>query len=78
LLDTQDAVARAAAEVCEDAAAEGVTTLVIRLAPPLHRASPPEAILDAALSGAAGRAGIILCGLYSATAEESTTYGGPV
>src|SRR6185437_2801238 len=64
LLDTQDAVARVAAEMCEDAATEGVTTLEIRFAPQLHRASPPEAILDAALSGAAGRAGIILCGLY--------------
>jgi adenosine deaminase len=64
LLDTQAAVARVAAEMCEDAAAEGVTTLEIRFAPQLHRASPPEAILDAALTGVAGRAGIILCGLY--------------
>jgi adenosine deaminase len=64
LLDTQAAVARVAAEMCEDAAAEGVTRLEIRFAPQLHRAAPPEAILDAALSGAAGRAGIILCGLY--------------
>ncbi len=37
LLDAQDAVARVAAEMCEDAAAEGVTTLEIRFAPQLHR-----------------------------------------
>jgi adenosine deaminase len=69
LLDTQAAVARVAAEMCEDAAAEGVTTLEIRFAPQLHCAAPPEAILDAALSGVAGRAGILLCGLYGEPPE---------
>jgi adenosine deaminase len=69
LLDTQAAVARVAAEMCEDAAAEGVTTLEIRFAPQLHRGAPPEAILDAALSGVAGRAGLVLCGLYGEPPE---------
>jgi adenosine deaminase len=64
LLQTPAAVRRVAAEMCEDAAAEGVTTLEIRFAPQLHRGAPTEAILDAALEGAAGRAGLILCGLY--------------
>jgi adenosine deaminase len=64
LLDTPAAVRRVASEMCEDAAAEGVTTLEIRFAPHLHRGAPPEAILDAALEGVAGRAGLILCALY--------------
>jgi adenosine deaminase len=57
-------VRRVAHEICEDAAAEGVTTLEIRFAPQLHRGAPIEAIVDAALEGVTGRAGIILCGLY--------------
>ncbi len=69
LLDTEAAVAKVAAEMCEDAAAEGVTTLEIRFAPQLHRGAPAEAILDAALSGVAGRAGILLCGLYGEPPE---------
>jgi adenosine deaminase len=64
LLQTPEAVRRIAAEMCEDAAEEGVTTLEIRFAPQLHRGAPVEAIVDAALEGAAGRAGLILCGLY--------------
>ena len=64
LFDTAAAVARVAAEMCEDAAAEGVTTLEIRFAPQLHRGASPHTILDAALSGVAGRAGLVLCGLY--------------
>jgi adenosine deaminase len=63
-LQTPAAVERVARELCEDAAVEGVTTLEIRFAPQLHRAAPPEAIVDAALAGIAGRAGLILCGLY--------------
>jgi adenosine deaminase len=58
------AVRRVASEMCEDAACEGVTTLEIRFAPQLHRGAPIEAIVDAALEGANGRAGLILCGLY--------------
>ncbi len=64
LLQTPDAVRRVAAEMCEDAAAEGVTTLEVRFAPQLHGGAPPEAIVDAALEGLNGRAGLILCGLY--------------
>lgn len=57
-------VRRVAAEACEDAAKEGVTTLELRLAPQNHRGAPPEAIVDAALEGIAGRAGLVLCGLH--------------
>lgn len=64
LLQTPDAVKRVAREMCEDAAAEGVTTLEIRFAPQLHKGAPIEAILDAAIEGANGRAGILVCGLY--------------
>ncbi len=64
LLQSPGAVRRVAAEMCEDAAAEGVSTLEIRFAPQLHRGAALEAIVDAALEGIAGRAGLILCGLY--------------
>jgi adenosine deaminase len=64
LLQGAEAVRRVASEMCEDAAAEGVTTLEIRFAPQLHRGAAIEAIVDAALAGAAGRAGLVLCGLY--------------
>jgi adenosine deaminase len=63
LLQSEAAVRRVAAEICEDAAAEGVTTLEIRFAPQLHGGSL-EGIVDAALEGIDGRAGLILCGLY--------------
>jgi adenosine deaminase len=64
LLEEPSAVKRVASEMCEDAAREGVTTLEIRFAPQLHRGAPAEAIVDAALEGIAGRAGLLLCGLY--------------
>lgn len=64
LLQTADAVRRIASEMCEDARNENVTTLEIRFAPQLHRGAPMEEIVDAALEGIAGRAGLILCGLY--------------
>ena len=64
LLQRPDEVRRVASEICEDAAAEGVTTLELRFAPQLHRGADPAAIVDAALEGIAGRAGLILCGLY--------------
>lgn len=64
LLQEPPAVRRVASEICEDAAAEGVTTLEIRFAPQLHAAAPLEAIVDAALEGIDGRAGLVLCGLY--------------
>lgn len=64
LLERPDEVRRIAREICEDAENEGVTTLEIRFAPQLHRGADPATIVDAAVEGAAGRAGIVLCGLY--------------
>lgn len=64
LLQQPERVRRVAREVCDDAAEEGVTTLEVRFAPQLHRGAPPEEIVDAALEGLGGRAGLILCGLY--------------
>ena len=63
-LQTPDAVARVADEMCRDAAAEGVSTLEIRFAPHLHRGADIERIVDAAVHGIAGRAGLVLCALY--------------
>jgi len=66
LLQSAAAVRRVAREICEDAAKEGVTTLEIRFAPQLHQkeGASREEIVDAAIEGANGRAGILLCGLY--------------
>ncbi|MFO0747263.1 MAG: adenosine deaminase family protein [Myxococcota bacterium] len=64
LLQTPESVRRVAREIADDAAAEGVTTLEVRFAPQLHRGAPLEAIVDAALDGLDGRAGLILCALY--------------
>lgn len=64
LLQRPEAVRRVAAEICEDAAADGVTTLEIRFAPQLHGDAGVATFVDAALDGIAGRAGLILCGLY--------------
>lgn len=64
LLQQPGAVRRVAAEICEDAAAEGVSCLEIRFAPQLHRGAPLAAIVDAALAGIDGRAGLVLCALY--------------
>lgn len=69
VLEEPAAVERVASEMCEDAAAEGVSTLEIRFAPQLHGGAPIEAIVDAALAGAAGRAGLVLCGLYGEPPE---------
>jgi adenosine deaminase len=69
LLQGPSAVRRIAAEMCEDAAAEGVSTLEIRFAPQLHQGASIEAILEAALEGIDGRAGLILCGLYGEPPE---------
>jgi adenosine deaminase len=63
VLQELDAVRRVASEMCEDAATDGVTTLEIRFAPQLH-GKPVSDVVDAALDGIAGRAGVILCGLY--------------
>ncbi|MEW5847717.1 MAG: adenosine deaminase family protein [Myxococcota bacterium] len=64
VLQQPDAVQRVADEICGDAQAEGVTTLEIRFAPQLHHGASLESVVDAALEGVAGRAGLILCGLY--------------
>lgn len=66
LLQTEAAVKRVAGEICDDATAEGVTSLELRFAPQLHlkKGVRIETILDAVLEGARGRAGVILCGLY--------------
>jgi len=68
-LQSADAVKRVAGEICEDAVAEGVTTLEIRFAPQLHLDAAMEAIVDAAIEGVDGRAGLILCGLYGEPPE---------
>ncbi|MFT4975137.1 MAG: adenosine deaminase [Myxococcota bacterium] len=64
LLQSPATVERVASEVCEDAEADGVSTLEVRFAPQLHTDASIEVIIDAALSGLAGRAGLILCALY--------------
>jgi len=77
LLQDLDAIRRVASEICEDAADDGVTTLEIRFAPQLH--GRVEGAVDAALDGIAGRAGLILCGLYGeepAVLEQLVEVGG--
>jgi len=66
VLQTPAAVERVAHEICEDATERGVTTLEIRFAPQLHGqgGASMASIVDAAVSGCGGRAGIVLCGLY--------------
>lgn len=64
VLQTTKAVKQVASEICEDAAADGVSTLELRFAPQLHGGAPMEAIVDAAIEGIDNRAGIIFCGLY--------------
>ena len=64
VLQAPAAVRRVADEICADAAREGVTTLEIRFAPQLHAGASPAAIVDAAAEGVAGRAGLVLCGLF--------------
>lgn len=64
VLQSPVAVRRVASEICEDAEREGVRTLEIRFAPHLHPGAPMREIVEAAVAGANGRAGIILCALY--------------
>jgi adenosine deaminase len=66
VLQQPAAVRRVADEICRDAAGDRVTTLEIRFAPQLHQqeGAALEAIVDAAVEGCAGRAGLLLCGLY--------------
>ncbi len=69
LIQSPGAVRRVASEICEDAAREGVTTLEVRFAPQLHGGAPIPEIVDAALAGISGRAGLILCALYGEAPE---------
>lgn len=64
VLQEPSAVRRVADEACEDAEGEGVTTLELRFAPQLHHGGTLAEIVDAAAEGVAGRAGLVLCGLY--------------
>ena len=66
VLQAPAAITRVADEIVDDATAEGVTTLEVRFAPQLHgrRGLSIADAIDAALAGLAGRAGLILCGLY--------------
>jgi adenosine deaminase len=70
VLQQPGAVKRVASEICEDAASEGVTTLEIRFAPQLHQGAGLLAIVAAASEGVAGRAGLILCGLWGEPASS--------
>ena len=64
LLQQPAEVKRVAAEICEDALKSGVSVLEVRFAPQLHAGANVAEIVDAALEGIGGRAGLILCGLY--------------
>jgi len=80
LLQTPEALERAAFELCQDAAAEGVVYLEIRFAPLLHlrRGLSPDEVVEAVLRGT-GRAqaelpihvGVILCGMRQEPPERS-------
>ena len=62
VLQEPAALRRVADECCQDARAEGVTTLELRFAPQLH--GDIARAIDAVLEGLDGRAGLILCALY--------------
>jgi len=69
LLQDPKSVRRVAAEICEDATKDGVTSLEVRFAPQLHRGASIPTIVDAAIEGLDGRAGLVLCGLYGEPPE---------
>ena len=69
LLQSPEAVRRVAAEMVQDAMADGVDTLEVRFAPQLHRGASLERIIDAALDGLGGQAGLVLCGLFGEPPE---------
>ncbi|HIA36203.1 MAG TPA: hypothetical protein EYN89_05555 [Flavobacteriales bacterium] len=64
VLQQPAAVRRVADEICQDAQREGLHVLEIRFAPQLHKGGSVEEVVDSALEGIQGRAGLILCGLY--------------
>jgi adenosine deaminase len=63
-LDTAEALARVAREMCEDAAAEGVSYLEMRFGPMLHAPLAPTEAVEAVASQLTGDQWLILCGLY--------------
>lgn len=80
LLQTEEALERAAWELCEDAARDGVVYIEIRFAPLLHlrRGLAAEDVVEAVLSGAHRaekglpiHVGIILCGMRQEPPERS-------
>lgn len=66
LLQNKKNITRVAREICEDAKADGVELLEVRFGPHLHldQGMILEEVIDAALEGLDGKAGLILCGLY--------------
>ncbi len=66
LLQNTKNITRVGKEICEDAKSDGVDLLEIRFGPHLHQREglKLEEIIDAALEGVDGKAGLILCGLY--------------
>lgn len=66
LLQNTKNITRVAQEIFADAKNDGVDLLEVRFGPHLHRREglSLEAIIDAALEGLDGKAGLILCGLY--------------
>ena len=66
LLQNKKNITRVAQEICEDAKSDGVDLLEVRFGPHLHQQEgiTLEEIVDAALEGLEGKAGLILCGLY--------------
>jgi len=74
VLQFPDEVKRIASEMCEDAQKEGTSTLEIRFAPHLHEGASIEDIVDAAVEGVDGRAGLLLCGLYGDPPERLKRY----
>ncbi len=80
LLQTAEALERAAFELCQDAAAEGVVYIEIRFAPLLHlrRGLIPDEVVEAVLAGTRRaeaelpiRTGLILCAMRNEPPERS-------
>jgi adenosine deaminase len=66
LLQNKKNIVRVASEIYKDAKADGVDLLEVRFGPHLHldQGLKLEEVIDSALEGLDGRAGLILCGLY--------------
>lgn len=81
LLQTAEALERAAWELCQDAARENVAYLEIRFAPLLHLRGglSPDEVVEAVLAGTRRaearlpiRTGVILCGMRQESPQRST------